>query len=65
MSTSLLFTAGASLWWPLAALALYMVGLVLYRLSISPLAGIPGPKLAGLTYWYECYYGMLYSPHSS
>lgn len=46
-------------WLFLVVLAFYVAALVAYRAFISPLASIPGPKLAGLTSWYECYYGML------
>lgn len=29
---------------------------IVHRLVFSPLASVPGPRLAALTSWYECYY---------
>ncbi|KUI62040.1 Trichodiene oxygenase [Cytospora mali] len=60
MSSPILLSFGASVvLWPLTALACYVAGLLMYRFLMSPLASIPGPKLAGLTSWYECYYDVI------
>lgn len=37
----------------------WMLFTALYRLFLSPLADFPGPKLAALTSWYECYYDVI------
>ncbi|KAK7928942.1 P450 monooxygenase [Apiospora marii] len=37
-------------------LVLYITGLSIYRLYLSPASVFPGPRLASLTYWYEFYY---------
>jgi hypothetical protein len=47
-STELL--ALAALWF------LWFGATVIYRLFLSPIANIPGPKLAALTGWYETYF---------
>lgn len=40
-------------------LVLYFIYGVIYRLYLSPLAKIPGPRLAALTSWYICYYDVI------
>lgn len=38
------------------AFTLYLIGLAVYRLFLSPIRKIPGPKLTAVTGWYETYY---------
>lgn len=44
-----------------ASLALYNLGLSIYRLFFSNISGFPGPKIAAATYLYEFYYDWLLS----
>lgn len=39
-----------------AAWAVYRVGLIVYRLTLHPLAGFPGPRMAAATSLYQMYY---------
>ncbi len=43
----------------LSVYLLYLVGLVIFRLYLSPIAKFPGPKLAAATYLYEGYYDVV------
>lgn len=40
---------------------LYAIGLIILRLYLSPIARVPGPKLAALTGWVETYYDVFKS----
>ncbi|TLD09930.1 hypothetical protein PgNI_05135, partial [Pyricularia grisea] len=44
-----------------AVLTIYWMLIYIYRITLHPLAKIPGPKLAGMTFWYELYYDLY--PH--
>lgn len=49
--------------WTLQAVAgvvvVYLITVGVYRLYLHPLAKFPGPRLAGLTRWYEGYYDVI------
>ncbi|KAI0196946.1 cytochrome P450 [Astrocystis sublimbata] len=54
MALPLTLTSGASiLAWSAVA---YILFTSIHRLYLSPLARIPGPRLAALTQWFECFY---------
>ena len=42
--------------WAIGAAFIIVLLIALQRLYIHPLRAIPGPRLAALTSWYECYY---------
>ncbi len=61
-----LITMEYQLQWPTTFIVAFVVltaisaiTLVIYRLCLSPLAEVPGPKLAAATGWYEFYYDCL------
>ena len=44
------------------AFAVYAIYAIVYKLYLSPLADVPGPKIAALTRWYEIYYDLIDGP---
>ncbi|KAB8230910.1 cytochrome P450 [Aspergillus alliaceus] len=50
---------GDAIWLALATGVLYLVTVAIYELFFSPLAHIPGPKLAACTRLYEFYYDVV------
>ena len=49
-----------SIWaWILVGVFLYYSGVAIYRLHFSPIAKFPGPRLAGLTFWFQFYHDVL------
>ena len=40
-------------------LIVYLTSTTIYHLYLSPISKIPGPKIAGATWWYEYYHDIV------
>lgn len=56
------FSAVRSTTGVVALLLVYAASRAIFRLYFHPLAKVPGPRLAALSYWYETYYDVFKSP---
>lgn len=58
--TTLASTSASEIIWAFAVIfTIYQVGLIVYRLYLSPIAKYPGPKLAAASFWYEFYFDVI------
>lgn len=51
--------ACSNIGWVLGFYVVYLLSLAIYRLYLSPIANIPGSKLAAATGWYETYFDVV------
>ncbi|KAI4108775.1 MAG: hypothetical protein LQ345_007090, partial [Seirophora villosa] len=58
--TTLASASASEIIWAFAVIfTIYQVGLIVYRLYLSPIAKYPGPKLAAASFWYEFYFDVI------
>jgi hypothetical protein len=56
VSSKMIQTFSSVLLVSLLGLLSWVIHVAIQRLVLSPIASIPGPRLAAVTYWYEIYY---------